>query len=208
MLFRTEPGQFELITAPDGPDPFVAVRERIALVHDRPQLDAAALAHATLECRRHEPIVGTRCERCPHLLGATPADDGCSVRVHCLFLESDPIEILMTRVADLVRVDDGDSVGDALHHLYHGGVHQLPVVSGDTVVGLVDVAMLKGRPRGQRLRVLLGAALPVMPKTFSLGLAARALAASGRRCAFVVDADRVVGLVTRGDLSRAGVPGV
>jgi len=208
MRFRNEPGLFELITTPVGEGEFVAIRDRVALVHDRPQPDAAALAHATLECRRHEPVPGTRCESCPHHLGSTAAEDGCSVTVHCLFLESDPVKILMTRVADLQRVDADDTVATAIDRLVRGRVHQLLVVDDETVVGLVGAGALRGRPRGQRLRALIGAALPVMPRTLPLGVAARALLESGRRCSLVVDGERVVGLITRGDLARAGVPGV
>src|SRR5215470_19344900 len=142
MFFSTQPGQFELITAEAGDGRFAAVRERVALVHDRPRPDAAALAHATLECRRHETVPGTRCDRCPHLLGSTPAEDGCSVTVHCLFLESDPVEILMTRVADLQCVDADDTVATAIDRLVRGRVHQLLVVDDETVVGLVGAAAL------------------------------------------------------------------
>jgi CBS domain-containing protein len=151
---------------------------------------------------------GGRCAVCPHFLDATPAGDGCSVTVRCLFLESDPVEVVMTRASDLERVDAADTVGTTLHRLIRDRIHQLLVVDDDTVVGLVDAGALWGRPRGHRLRAAVDAPLPVMPRTLSLGAAARALVERGRRCALVVDRERVVGLVTRADLARAGVPGV
>jgi len=208
MQFSTQPGRYDLITADVGDAWFAAMRETVALVHGRPRLAASALAHATVECRRHESVPGTRCAVCPHFLDATPAGDGCSVTVRCLFLESDPVELVMTRAADLERIDAADTVGTALQRLIRERIHELLVVDDEVVVGLADAGALWGRSRAQRLRAALGAPLPVMPRTLSLGSAARALVERGRSCALVVDCERVVGLVTRGDLARVGVPGV
>src|SRR5262249_1838146 len=123
-------------------------------------------------------------------------------------LDFDPVDVLMTRMADLHRVDADDTVEAAAAALARNGVRQLVVTSGELVTGLVDAARLRGRPKSERLRGLVDGVLPVMPSNLSLGAAARALVASGRRCTLVVEGDRVVGLVTRGDLARAGVPWV
>jgi CBS domain-containing protein len=198
-----------LAAAPASPaEHFEAVRERTAPVIGRrgQHLRADALRHAVVECRDHELVDGRRCERCEHLLNAVPSADGTKVLVRCVFFESDAVTTLMTRVEDLVMVtgDSSASVAEAL--MVERGATRLIVVEGGRVIGLVLPEDLAGRagPVARQTPPFMA----VVPRTMTLAEAAHAMRAYDLDAAVVLDGDDVVGLLTRDDLLRAGVPGV
>jgi hypothetical protein len=85
-------------------------------------------------------------------------------------------------------------------------VSQLGVTEGHAAVGLVEERARDGA-RGPVGRFL-SRTFPVVPRTMELGAAARAFRAGGLDVVGVIDRDELGGLLTHGDLRRAGVPGL
>jgi CBS domain-containing protein len=200
-----------LVAAPQGgrAESFEAVRERVAQVGPRAYFGHNALRHAQVECRAHEFIDGTTCGRCSHLLSAIPATDGRSVTVRCVFFESDPVTVLMTRSVDLVSADATEPVAIGAARMLDRGVEQLVVTSEGEAVGLLFARELDRPPPAGRERV--GdhvAPLPVVPRSMTLAGLAAALQQEDLDCVTVIDGEELIGIVTRGDLRRTGVPGL
>jgi CBS domain-containing protein len=200
-----------LVTAPQGrkAEIFEAVRERVARVGPRPHHGHAALRHAAVPCRPHELVTGTKCTRCGHLLNAVPAPDGESVKIRCVFFESDPVTLLMACAEDLAVAEATESLAVAAARMLDRDVEQLVVASGEgEAVGLVTAQGVEGVPADDERVGDRVVPLPVVPRTMTLGALAAALRQRDLECVGVVDDDELVGLVTRGDLRRAGVPGL
>ena len=139
---------------------------------------------ATVECKGERRRL-SECRSCPHFLDAPD----CALR--CVFLDNDTVESVMTPSSRLVTA----SVDEARRGVRRQAPRQLLVTDGDDVVALVKA---DGRAR-HRLEPV-----PIVPRTAALGVVAAMLAA--HPALVVVDRDAVVGIVTRGDLQRAGVP--
>jgi CBS domain-containing protein len=188
---------------------FEAVRERVSPVGPRPYHGHEALRHAMVECRPHELIEGTTCSRCNHLLSAAPAPDGRSVHVRCVFFESDPVTTLMTRAVDLVSADETESVAVAAARMLDRDVEQVVVTSGGAAIGMLLARDVETAPRsGEEHIADRVVPLPVIPRSMTLALVAAAFRDNDLDCAAVLDGDELVGIITRGDLRRAGVPGL
>jgi CBS domain-containing protein len=114
------------------------------------------------------------------------------------------VEILMSR--PVVAVAQGMEAAEALDLALQHRVHHLPVVDGDVAVGLVCTCDLEeSHPTGPVGLVMKRPALSVVPST--LGSEALDIMNAHRvGSLIVVDADKVVGIVTRRDLERAAVP--
>jgi CBS domain len=139
----------------------------------------------TVECRGERHRV-RMCHGCPHFL-----DVASRGALRCFFLDTDTVESLMTPAARIVTVD----IREVRTSPRRRTPRQLLVTEGDSAVALVAT---NGRARS-RLRPI-----PIVPRTTSLAAAAAIL--REQRALVVVDRDEVVGIVTGGDLSRAGVP--
>jgi CBS domain-containing protein len=187
---------------------FEAVRERVVPVAPGAHHGIQALEHAQVECRDHELIEGHVCVHCDHLLNAVPSADGHSVRVRCMFLESDPIEKLMIRAADVVSVAAGESLAAASRRMVEGAAEQALVVAEGKVIGLLAARDLEGAEGEDGTVEAHTSPLPVVPRTMALGAVARTLRENRLDCLAIVDRDELVGFVTRGDLRRLGVPGL
>jgi hypothetical protein len=193
-----------LAVAPAGEDRFEAVRERRAQVRGGARHGHEALRHAVIECRTHELVDGRECQQCAHFLNDVPAADGQSVLVRCVVFETDTIECLMTRAEDLVTIDASEPTAVAAARMMDHAVRQLVVTAGDEVVGLIAASAVTG---GEGIvRDFLGETFPVVPRTLPLGATARAFREGDLQVAGVLDGEELVGLVTRDDLRRAGVP--
>ncbi len=193
-----------------GPDEerFEAVRERVVAVAPGAHHGIQALEHALVECRNHEMIEGHVCVHCDHLLNAVPSADGHTVRVRCMFLESDPIEKLMTRAVDLVSVKADDSISVAAARMLEHDIEQLLVIADGHIVGLVAARDVEGSPDDGGTVRAHTTPLPVVPRTMVLGAVAKTMRQNQLDCLAIVDHDELVGFVTRGDLRRLGVPGL
>lgn len=197
-----------LAHAPPGDEVFELVREVISPVPAGGRARGhGALRRVDVECHRGELKDGEVCAACEHLLNAVPSADGKSLRVRCMFLESDDISTQMTLARDLATIEDTATLATAAVQLQQRHVKQLLVTSEGSVVGVIAVRDLHaGRERDRvatRTRPL-----TIVPRTLTIGAAARAMLAHGHACLGVVDGSELLGLVTRGDLRRAGVPGL
>ena len=191
------------------PPTFEAVRERTAPVGPQRHRGHEALRHAVVECRPHELVNGERCTRCGHLLNDIPARDGQSVTVRCVFFESDPVTTLMTRAVDVVSCEPHESLAVAAARMLDRDVEQLVVGSAGMAVGVLSARAVEPAPRDDDDRAVdRMAPLPVVPRSMTLGTLAAALRAQDLDFVGVVDDEELVGVVTRGDLRRAGVPGL
>jgi CBS domain-containing protein len=197
--------------SPGGETPrFEAIRESVAAVRPGARRGHDVLRHATVECHPHELVDGARCARCGHLLNAVPSRDGRSVTVRCVFFESDPVTTLMTRAVDVVSCDASETLAVAAARMLDRDVEQLVVRSGEAgVAGVLTARAVEPRPRegderaGDRM-----VPLPVVPRSMTLGGLATALRAEELDFVAVIDGDELVGVITRGDLRRAGIPGL
>ncbi len=197
----------ELVVAPPGDLRFEAVRERVAPILGGPHGGRDAIRHALVECHPCEIKDGEVCATCSHLLNAVPARDGRSVLVRCVFFESDRVETLMTRAEDVVTVDAQEKISVAATTFLDHPVKQLVVTSEGLAIGLLharDLAVDGDDLVAQHAQV----PLPVVPRTLPLGAMARALREQPLELVGVVDRDELVGVITRGDLRRVGIPHV
>ena len=195
-----------LAHAPPGDEVFELVRESVSPV----PVGGRARGHGALRrvdvwCHRGELKDGDVCAACEHLLNAVPAPDGKSLRVRCMFLESDDISTQMTLASDLVTIEDTATLTAAAVRMQERGVKQLVVLSDDAVVGVVsrdDLSAGRDRDRvATRVRPF-----PVVPHTMTIAATARAIRSGKQSFLGIVDGAELVGVVTRGDLRRAGVP--
>ena len=148
------------------------------------------------------------CAACTHFLRAVSSPDGRAVTVKCLFLDSDPVEHIMTPARKLVAIEEKASLDTGAAVARFGAVKQLLVFSGDELVGLADsdeiMRVAEIRP-SEPVAAVTRRQIPLVARKASLGAVDAILRRPGSRCLVVTDGERVVGLVTRGDLRRAGV---
>lgn len=188
---------------------FTAVREQHARIWDDVGPGHGSLQRAMVECRSGEHHPGRVCVTCPHFLAVAPAAAGDGVTIRCMFLDSDPVEAVMTPEPSLRTIDEGASVGAAAAAARLAPVRPLLVMAGDEVVGMATSDELlrdaDGHP-DERMSARSRAPIPVIPRTASLGEVAQLLRQPELPCLLVVDGDEVAGIVTRDDLRRAGLP--
>lgn len=195
-----------LAHAPPGDEVFELVRESVSPVPAGGRARGhGALRRVDVHCHRGELKEGEVCAACDHLLNAVPAPDGKSLTVRCMFLESDDIATQMTLVGDLVTIEDTATLSSAAVHMQERGVKQLVVLSDGVVIGVLSRDDLhSGRERDRvatRVRPF-----TVVPHTMTIAATARAIRAGKQPFLGIVDGSELVGVITRGDLRRAGVP--
>jgi signal-transduction protein with cAMP-binding, CBS, and nucleotidyltransferase domain len=167
-----------------------------------------ALRRSPFRCQRGGPeLTMLDCLRCPHFVNWRPNLMAEQALIRCLFTDDDPVSDLMSMGEALVAVDPETSVADADEAALRRNVRHLLVGRGDEVQGVIcrcDLAEVRDRqaPIG-----LLVTTPPwcVAPDT-TLAETAALFREQGIGVALVVDGDKLVGMVTRGDLRRAGCP--
>ena len=114
------------------------------------------------------------------------------------------VEILMSK--PVVAVSQGMEAADALDLALQHRIHHLPVIEGDLAVGIVCTCDLEeSPPSGSVGLVMKRPALSVVAST--LGSEALEVMNAHRVGSLIVlDGDKVVGIVTRRDLARGGMP--
>jgi len=106
---------------------------------------------------------------------------------------------------DLVTLEPDDTVGEALGKMKKHGVHELPVVHGKNVAGLVTMSAImrrRGLPPSTSVATLLQTAPAVTPED-DLPTAAEKMIQGGFRAFPVMERKRLVGIVSRTDLTKA-----
>ena len=104
-----------------------------------------------------------------------------------------------------VTVGPDDTVGEALGKMKKHGVHELPVVRGKTVEGLVTLSGImrrRGLPPTTSVATLLQSVPEVTPDD-DLPTAAEKMIQGGFRAFPVLERKKLVGIVSRTDLTRA-----
>lgn len=180
---------------------FEAVTERRARV-DEPLRGRPLLAAATVECR-HEPHNVLTCADCRHFLNVRPDEDRRGLALRCALFDDDPIHAVMTAAHHLLVVPSSTPAENVAALGVARGLHRVLVADGADLLG---VAAATGLPVGTSAGAAAGAPLAVGPPTTPLAVAAEVLRDDPFGCVLVMDRDDVAGIVTRGDLLRAGVP--
>ncbi len=182
--------------ARDGADGrFDAVREQHVKVNPAPKRGRDLWYACDFECKRGERKAATECASCSHFLNLVPDADGGGATLRCVFFDDDPVSAIMTSLDQIVTVPSGASSEESLARAASRGVKVLVVTTNDEVVGL------SSPPHRRRTRLV-----PVVPMETPLAAVARLFRERRAHCLLIVDGAEVVGLVTAGDLRRAGIP--
>lgn len=165
-----------------------------------------SLCDALVDCQIGFPRrAGAECLRCPRLSSWEPGASDGELTLCCVWLHSDPVSARMTGVAALVAVPPSCGCTEAEGFAAHEGVHRLLVVDDDRLVGIVCRCDLE-RARCERVADVMKRDVYVIPASASLGEAAAAMRLLDVGCLPVTRDSRLVGVITRGDLIRAGLP--
>jgi acetoin utilization protein AcuB len=107
----------------------------------------------------------------------------------------------------LVATEPHASVEDAEAVAQEGGVRHLLVFDGrDELVGVLCTCDLQGADRSSSVEHVMSAPILTIGAAEPLDEAARRMRSSGVGCLPVVSGGIVLGIITRGDLRKAGLP--
>lgn len=115
------------------------------------------------------------------------------------------------RVRDLMRTSVvtanlDATVADVRSIAEAHGIRHMPIVRGGGLVGIVCLCDLEGSGGTQRISEVMQWPVLTVGADVELDLAASMMSNHGIGCLPVVQDGRVFGIVSRGDLERAGVP--
>lgn len=185
---------------------FEGIRELEIRLRPAPSLQDS-LRRSPFVCRRGGPeLTVFDCLQCQHFVNWRPDPAYGRATLRCLFSDDDPVRDLMTPVEAMVFVDPDLSQAEAEEVALKNDTRHLLVSSGDEVVGIAcrcDLA--KGDADATVGDVAAGDPWCVAPDA-TLGEVARLFREEEIGMALVVEGQRLVGLVTRGDLRRSGCP--
>jgi len=170
---------------------------------------ARELLEATrLRCQKggelHDAIECLDCER---FVNYKPSRNRRTVTIRCQWRFDDPVTDLMTTSAALVGVDPGTTIAAADELARRHGIRHLLVAREDDLMGVVcrcDLVppVLEGETVGDRM----SPEVWVLPATANLADAVDVMTSHEIGCVPVVDSGTLRGVLTRGDLRRAGLP--
>jgi hypothetical protein len=162
-------------------------------------------ADARVDCQNGEaPRPGHACLDCPRMLGWREGLEPGQLSVCCAWGHFDPVSARMTSARALITVSPNTRCAAAHRIALDEGVHRLLVLEGSQLLGVVsrrDVANGGDCPVSQ----VMGGDVFVIDAAAQLGEAAAAFDALNIGCLPVVREGRLVGVLTRGDLRRAGL---
>ncbi len=165
------------------------------------------LACARLSCRSGVEQVGAECLSCDHYRGWRDGPDLPHVTVRCSWSSRARVEERMTPLSALVTIAPSHTCQDADDLALAARVRHLAVVDGGTLVGvLCRCAIYPMPPEGTRVGQRMSDDIIAVTHDATLGQAAAAMARFDVGCLPVVDEETLVGILTRGDLLRCGVP--
>lgn len=159
------------------------------------------LAQARVQCPRRGEIAGSECVDCEHLMAWRVTPD---VRLYCTAADDDPVRDWMhappTAAPDTpCPVADRDAAVAGLHHML--------VLDAERRLAGIACRCDLGRGGAAPVSAVMGSEVfAVVPGT-TLGVAATAMRRLSIGCLPVIAGELVVGVITRRDLLRAGVPG-
>lgn len=168
--------------------------------------DGPTLCEARIDCQiGFAPRTGEECLRCPRLLSWTAGPTEREVTLRCAWLHTDPVADRMTGGPSLVGIEPSHSCAEADRVAASEGVHRLLVISGRQLVGIVcrhDLACAPGAPVATAMQ----RDVWIIDAGATLGEAVAAMRELDVGCLPVARQERLVGIITRGDLLRSGVP--
>lgn len=197
--------------APRSDQSFDAMREaRASVVGPKaagPQGHKRLLEQVRLTCMKGGPVHdGIECLECDRFVNYVPSPDGSQVSIRCRWNEDDPISDIMTPAGALVTVTSTSTLQAAEELAIAQGVHHLLVVDTDELVGVICRCDLSPRPRSSRaVGERMASSMWIASPTATLGEAVSVMRDQRIGCLPVVEAEDLVGVVTRTDLARVGV---
>jgi CBS domain-containing protein len=199
-----------LVTEGAG-DRFVGVREvSVPLAQDLwadQKDDVELLSGMALSCQRGGVLrSGIHCLGCERFVHCTASDDGDRAVVHCFWDHTDLVSELMTRASVLVTVPRDARIEEAIDQLDSHAIRHLPVLSRGDMVGIVSATDLDRAQPGERVHQHMQRAVWIIPPEATLADAAALMRREGIGSLPVVTQGVLVGIITRGDLRRAGLP--
>jgi len=179
---------------------FRGVRHTYGEVDDGPP----ALCVARVDCQLGIEHLGRDCESCPRLLSWTAGPTDREVTLRCAWLHTDPVADRMTGAAAIVAVTPSRRCDEADRIAAREGVHRLLVIERDRLVGIVCRCDLERAP-SEQVSAVMTREVAVIDATTTLGEAAAMMRELHVGCLPVARERRLVGIITRGDLMRAGL---
>ncbi len=165
-----------------------------------------SLCHSRVDCQiGAPPRSGGECLRCPRLLSWQAGPGEREVTLRCVWLHSDPVADRMTGSAALVSVSSSRRCVEADRVAVAEGVHRLLVIDEGRVVGIVCRCDLERALQG-RVRAVMQPNVHIIDAATTLGEAAAVMRTLDVGCLPVARERRIVGIITRGDLIRSGLP--
>lgn len=166
---------------------------------------APSLSAARVDCQIGVEHTGSGCERCPRLLSWTKGPTEREVTLRCAWLHTDPVADRMTAARGIVAVSSSRRCVEADRVAAREGVHRLLVSDRGTLVGIVCRCDLE-RALSERVGAVMQRDVHVIDAAATLADAAAMMRALDVGCLPVSRGSRLVGIITRGDLVRAGLP--
>jgi hypothetical protein len=166
---------------------------------------APALATARVDCQLGIPRGGQGCQRCPRLLSWTSGPNPGEVTLRCAWLHTDPVADRMTGAAALVTVAARLRCREARRMAQREGVHRLLVLDDGQLVGIVCRCDLEPAP-SEPVRSVMRHEVFIVDAATTLAEAAALMRALDVGCLPVARDGDIVGIITRGDLVRSGLP--
>ena len=166
-----------------------------------------ALAAAHVQCQRGGPVKeASACTRCRHLVSVRPGP-GAAMMIRCLWCDDDPVEEVMTLAGALVTVSPHAPVARALDTATVAEARHLVVADGEEVIGVVCRCDLQPPVApGETVRDRMSGVPWAIDQAASLGEALTVMREEHIGMLLVVRGDELAGVLTRGDLRRAGAP--
>jgi CBS domain-containing protein len=166
------------------------------------------LASAEIYCQKGGPRKsGLDCRECSRLAHYRLGPAAGEITIFCTWRSDERVDALMTRATALVEVEPETTLDAADELARASGVRHLPVFSHGALVGMLCRCDL-AEPWPEGARVVSRMACPVVdvPPTASLGEALETMNRQRVGCLAVTGGSGLLGLITRGDLRRAGAP--
>ncbi len=167
------------------------------------------LAGAQLRCQKGGELRSSAdCCYCPRFLGWEQGPGRDEVTVHCRWTAAEPVRALMTRAVTLLAVHPLLPISAAEELARAHGVRHLVVLVENELVGVLCRCVLVPSAGGRHDQVVDRMRPPItIPPTATLGEALERMNQHHVGCLPVLEGGHsLVGIITRGDLRRIGVP--
>jgi hypothetical protein len=165
------------------------------------------LSRSELQCQKGgRELTGDDCLMCPQFRGWREGPGSEHVTILCHFTEHTPVSTRMTRASALVTVTPETTRVAAEEVARRNDVRHLLVTEGSRVAGILCRCDLHGGAPNDPVHQIMTEDVFALDTIATLGDAVSAMSKLKVGCLPVVAGGTIVGLITRGDLRRAGVP--